>query len=914
VRITLFFCLFLLSLTATSQVRFGGAFDRSPKKKLDLNYSNPGEYEIQEIKVRGSQFLDENALISLSGLRVGDKIKIPGEAISGAIKKLWKQGIIGDVSISVLEVIGEKVILAIDLTERPRLSKITFEGISKSHQNELGEEIDLIRGRVLTDAIVKNAEITVKRYYQEKGFLNTDVKVQQIKDTILSNSVLLNIIVEKNSKVKIENVRFHGNTAYTDAKLRSKLKKTGERPRIGVFKTVFNSIVGLYRKESREKVKDWDRTITGTDISRFINQNFKLNIFKSTKFNRKLFIEDKEGLINFYNSKGYRDAEIIFDTVYAINKRKLNIDITVDEGRRYYFRNILWEGNFVHSDSTLSKILGVKRGDVYDLESLDKRLNFNPNGPDVSSLYMDNGYLGFSVQPVEVKIDEDSIDLEMRIFEGGIYTINDVIITGNDRTNDHVIRREIRTLPGQKFNRSLLIRTNRELAQLGYFDPESIGINPIPNPADNTVNIEYSLVEKPSDQIELSGGWGGQLGFVGTVGLVFNNFSIRNIPNLENWRPLPVGDGQKLALRVQANGRRFQTYSVSFSEPWLGGKKPNSLSVNVSRSIQRTQDFFVRDENGNPIPDGNGGFEINNLGRNEFNGALRLTSVSLGLGRRVTWPDDFFTVSNSLSYTLYSLDNFDGQLGFRDGKSNSIVLNTTIARNSVDNPLYPRNGSSLSLSINLTPPYSLFNDKDYANISNADRFEFIEYHKWNFDAKYYLELVDKLVLETRAHLGFIGQYNSEVPISPFERFVMGGSGLAGQANFLLGQDIISLRGYDDNSILPTEFLEDPVTGNQQIVRGGTAFAKFVTELRYPVSLNPSATIYLLAFAEGGNNWNDYTRTNPFALFKSVGFGARIFMPAFGLIGLDWGRALDNTIDGVTPRQQTFQFTIGQQFR
>jgi outer membrane protein insertion porin family len=904
----------MAAMQTVAQVRYGGMFDRKPKDKIELNYSNPREYEIQEIKVRGSQFLDANALISLSGLRVGDKIRIPSDDISGAIKKLWKQGIIGDVSISVVDVIGEKVILAIDLTERPRLSKITFEGISKSQKNELSEEIDLIRGRVLTDAIVKNAEITVKRYYQEKGFLNTAVKIQQIKDTLLSNSVLLNIIIDKKTKVKIENVRFHGNRAFTDVKLRSKMKGTGERPRFSLFKTVFNAVVGLYRKEHREKLLEWDRDITGTEISRFVNENVKLNIFKSTKFNKAKYAEDKANLISFYNSKGYRDAEIAFDTVYAINKRRLNVDLTVNEGDRYYFRNIIWTGNFVHSDSTLSKILGVKKGDVYDLESLDKRLNFNPNGPDVSSIYMDNGYLGFSVQPVEVRIEDDSIDLEMRIFEGGIYTIDRVIIKGNDRTNDHVIRREIRTLPGQKFNRSLLIRTNRELAQLGYFNPETIGINPIPNPQTNTVDIEYELEEKPSDQIELSGGWGGQLGFVGTVGLVFNNFSIRNIPHFENWRPLPVGDGQKLALRVQANGRRFQTYSISFSEPWLGGRKPNSLSVNLSRSIQRTQDIFQRDENGEPIPDGNGGFELNNLGRNEFNGSLKLTSVSVGLGRRVQWPDDFFTLSNSLGYTLYDLDNFDGQLGFRNGKSNSIVFNTTISRNSIDNPLYPRSGSSISLSINLTPPYSAFNNKDYDNISNAERFEFIEYHKWNIDAKYYLNLVGKLVLETRAHFGFIGSYSDEVPISPFERFVMGGSGLAGQANFLLGQDIISLRGYDDNSILPTEILVDPVTGVEQQVRGGTAFAKFVSELRYPVSLNPSATIYVVAFAEGGNNWNDYTRTNPFALFKSVGFGARIFMPAFGLIGLDWGQALDTTIDGVTPRQQTFQFTIGQQFR
>ncbi|MEM7548799.1 MAG: POTRA domain-containing protein [Bacteroidota bacterium] len=912
--------IFFTSACVFSQVRFGGNFSSQPKPVTELNYAQPTEYEIEKIEVRGSEFLDENALISLSGLKVGDRIRIPGDDITNAIRKLWKQGIIGDVSISITSINVGKVSLAIDLKERPRLSKIYFDGVNRTQSSDLSDEVDLIRGRVLTDAIIKNTELAVKKYFTEKGFLNADVQVQQTKDTVLSNSVQLKITVDKKSKIKINRIRFFGNEAFTDVKLRKKLKSTGEKPRFGVFREAFNGLVGLAKKSNRQELAEWDRDVSGTDIKKFLNKNVKLNIFKSSKFDRTGYKEDKANLIAFYNSKGYRDAEIVNDTIFDHDRKTINIDITVDEGKKYYFRDIIWSGNFVHSDSTLSKILGIKQGDVYDLESLDKRLNFNPTGADVSSLYLDNGYLGFNIQPIEVRIDEDSIDVEMRIFEGGIYTINNVIITGNDRTSDHVIRREIRTLPGEKFNRSLLIRTNRELAQLGYFNPETIGINPVPNPTDNTVDIEYALEEKPSDQIELSGGFGGQLGFVGTVGLVFNNFSIRNIPNFDNWRPLPVGDGQKLAVRVQANGRVFQNYSLSFSEPWLGGKKPNNFSVNLSRSVNRTRniDFSTGialgpdgqptlDAEGNPIQ----------LRGNEFNGSLSLTSVTVGLGRRIRWPDDFFTLSNSVSYTRYRLDNFanaNNSVGFTTGTANSVVFNTTLARNNIDQPLYPRSGSSIALSLSLTPPYSLFTDRDFSQVSNSERFEFIEYHKWTFDAKYYLNLVGKLVLESRAHLGFIGSYGSSIGSSPFERFILGGSGLAGQNNFLLGTDIVSLRGYDDNSISPRETLVDPVTGNQNFINGGVAFSKFVAELRYPISLNPSATIYVHAFAEGGNTWNDFGQFNPRSVFKSVGFGARIFMPAFGLIGIDWGQALDTTIDGITPNQQVFQFTIGQQLR
>lgn len=905
-----FFTILIVALAIQSfaQIRFGNRF-QPEKEQIELNYTNPKVFEIAEIKVVGSEFLDETALISISGLKVGDKIKIPGDGISSSIKKLWKQGIIGDVAIYSSKVEGNKVYLIIELTERPRLSRITVTGLSKTQQNELDDNIKLIRGRVLTDALVKNAELTVQKYLWEKGYLNAEIDIQQAKDSILSNSVQLLIDVQKGKKVKVNYITFYGNENFGKPKLKKQLKKTGEKPRFTLIQDLIIKTFRLLKPANFKQFASNRKKVDGSDLRQYMNEQVKINIFKASKYNQNEFQEDKKKLIAFYNSKGYRDATIISDTIYRVNDRGINLDIKLVEGNSYYIRNITWAGNFVHGDEVLDRVLGINKGDVYDLEEINKRLNFNPTGTDITSLYMDNGYLGFQVQPVEIAVLEDSIDLEMRIREGGIFIVNKVIIKGNDRTNDHVIRREIRTLPGQKFSRALLIRTNRELAQLGYFDPEQIAIDPLPNQMDNTVDIQYGLVEKPSDQVELSGGWGGSIGFVGTLGLVFNNFSARNIPHTKNWRPLPVGDGQKLALRLQASGKRYQNYSVSFSEPWVGGKRPNALSLNFTHSIQRTQSPF--DSDGRPVP---------YLGRYNYNGSLKVTGGTVGLGRRVTWPDDNFVLSNSLSYLVYTLDNFSNSLGFRNGLSKSLTLTTTLARNSIDNPMFPRTGSSVSLSLILTPPWSAFSDKDYSNLSNSEKFELVEYHKWMFDAKYYLNLFANLVLESRAHMGFIGAYTNKTGVGPFERFQMGGSGLTGQ-NFILGTEVIGLRGYEDNSIVPVEgrnsvMIDDDglLVGEDTRIQGGIVYNKFVMELRYPVSLNPSATIYVLAFAEGGSNYNAYAEFDPFNLYKSAGFGARVFMPAFGLLGLDWGYGFDTLPGKVSPSGSQFHFTIGQQIR
>jgi outer membrane protein insertion porin family len=507
-------------------------------------------------------------------------------------------------------------------------------------------------------------------------------------------------------------------------------------------------------------------------------------------------------------------------------------------------------------------------------------LNFNPNGTDLGALYLDNGYLAYNCTPVEVEIIGDSIDVEMRINEGRQFDINKIIISGNDRTNDHVILREIRTLPGQKFSRAALIRSQRELSQLGYFDPEQIGINPIPNMQDGTVDLEYTLVEKPSDQVELSGGWGGYYGFVGTLGLVFNNFSLKNLTKFDKWHPLPVGDGQRLSMRVQANGKAYQSYSFSFTEPWMGGKKPNAFTVALQRSSQRTNIFSSA----------------------ESQGWLKLTGFSISLARRLRWPDDYFTLSNSINYYLYDLKDYGYRLGFSTGVANNITFNTTLARNSVDQPMYPRYGSSISLSLSLTPPYSLWNDINYETADNATKYKWIEYHKWMFDASFFQKLAGNLVANARVHVGYIGNYGA--PVGPFERFVMGGSGLAGQ-DFLLGTDIIALRGYDDRQVTPRD---------QSGIEGGIAYNKLVFELRYPVSLAQSATIYVLTFAEAGGNWNNYYEFNPYKLYRSAGIGARIFMPAFGLLGLDWGYGFDTLPGQTKPSGSQFHFTIGQQFR
>lgn len=883
----------LLCVTLSSWAQFRRR-DRNTAQPAEntLNYANPREYIIAGIDVSGINVLDKNAMISISGLKVGDKIKIPGDAITGAIRKIWKYGLVGDVSILVSRIEGENVYLTIELAERSRLTAFYFTGVNKTQESGLKEDLNLIRGKIVNDAMIRNTELAVKKYFVKKGFLRTEVKVIQEKDTLNKDGIKLRIAINPKSKIKINKLAFTGNDHIDDATLKRRMKKTKEHPRFTLHRTVIKELL------HPTKYLRMGEPVTRKETKEFLNDNIKLNIFSSSKLIQSDYEEDKKKIIAFYNSKGYRDAEIVTDSIYNHNDKTINIDFKIYEGPKYYFRNIIWTGNYIYTDKQLDAVLGISKGDVYNKELIDKKLQFNPKGLDISGLYMDDGYLFFRINPVEVAVSGDSIDVEMRIHEGEQATINQVTITGNDRTSDHVIRRELSTIPGQKFRRSDIIRTQQSLAQLGYFAPDKVSQNLVPNPDKGTVDVEWQVEEQSNDQVELSGGWGGYYGFVGTLGLTFNNFSVRNIPNFKNWRPLPVGDGQRLSLRVQANGRQYQSYSFSFTEPWLGGRKPHSFSVSLNSSVQRLYSYRTTD------------------GRT-VDPRINVNSVTVGLGRRLEWPDNYFTLTNSLSYLRYNLNDYNSGLGFTNGNANSINFNTTIARRSLNEIMYPSQGSEISLSITLTPPYSLWRDIDYSTAEAADKFKWIEFNKWMFDAKYYLPLDNKkkLVLEAKAHFGFIGSYSSKAGIGPFERFFLGGDGLAGGFNsFLLGQEVIGLRGYENNKITPPDYNNYSTSNSSSEIQGGIVYDKFGLELRYPVTTGSAATIYGFVFTEAGNNWNTYEDFNPFTLYKSAGFGARIFMPAFGLIGLNWGYGFD-TLPGSTQRSGAhFHFTIGQQIR
>ncbi|HEX8549210.1 MAG TPA: outer membrane protein assembly factor BamA [Cytophagaceae bacterium] len=835
-RIIIFFVFYICWADVSAQLTNAGG-------DINISYSSPEEFEIGEVTISGSEFLDSKALISITNLKAGDKITIPGEQISSAMKKLWDQGLIGDIEVSAKKGEGKIVNIDFKIKERPRLSKFVFKGIKKADQEDLSEKIDIARGRIVNDALIKNARKKVKTFYEEKGFFNTEVTITSEKDSLLSNNVILNVKIDKNERVKISNIAFEGNSDISEKKLKRKMKKTKE--------------------------KDW----------------YKL--FTTSKLIKKEYENDKNSLIEYYNTLGYRDASIVSDTVIPVDKKHVKLEIKLEEGRKYYFRNITWTGNYVYTDKTLDAILNIKKGEIYNTQNLQKRLTYNPQGYDVSSLYLDDGYLFFNVEPVEVLVEGDSIDIEMRVFEGAQATIKNVYVSGNTKTHDHVIYREIRTLPGQKFSRADLIRSQRELVSLGYFDQEQLGVNPVPNPQDGTVDINYTVVEKPSDQIELSGGWGGYFGFVGTLGLSFNNFSARNITKPRTWSPLPSGDGQRLSIRFQANGKSFSTYSLSFTEPWLGGKKPQSLTTSLTYSKQNNNVYF------------SGG------------GSLSVIGGTVTLGKRVKWPDDYFTLSHSLSYMRYTLDNysFGSSLGFTTGTANNLTFNNTLSRNSLDDFTFPTSGSNISLSVSATPPYSLFRKVDYNDpkLNSEIRYKFVEFHKWMFDNSWFTTLVPgkkrNLVLNVRSHFGFIGAYQRKTGIAPFERFVMGGSGLSG-FNFLLGLDLIGLRGYEDRSIVPVE-------NGRQV--NGVIFDKLVTEIRYPVAISPAFSLFILTFLEGGNNWSNFKEFNPFNIYRAVGVGTRIFMPAFGMIGIDYGYGLDK-LPGAEKTGSKITFTIGQQLR
>lgn len=818
--------------TSYAQVESIGSDDQQ------INFAQPKEYELGGITVSGIRYLDEGVLITLTGLNIGERFKIPGDKIATAIENLWKQGLLSDIKVTATKINGDRIFLNFELSERPRLSKFAFSGISKNEADKLRDKLQLVKGKVITENLIQITKNQVKDYYVEKGFLFVETTITTEKDTIGGpNQELMRISVSNKKRVKINKVTFHGNTQFESKKLRRKMKGSKEK--------------GWYK------------------------------IFSSSKFSEEAFEKDKEKVVATYASKGFRDVSISKDSVYKFSDRTVNIDVWIDEGPKYYFRNITWIGNTKYPTSQLDQMLGIKKGDIFSQSKLDEGLFISQSSRDISSLYMDDGYLFFQVTPVEILVENDSIDIEMRIYEGKQATVNRVTVKGNSKTNDKVIMREIRTKPGQLFNRSDIIRTQQVLAQLGYFDQEKLNVTPRPNAADGTVDIEYIVEERPSDQLELSGGWGGGAGVVGTLGISFNNFSAKNIAKKGTWSPLPTGDGQKLSIRFQSNGRFFQSYNASFTEPWLGGKKPNSLSVSVFHSIQS-----------DGLPKGN-----------DDRSVLKISGASIGLGKRLKWPDDFFQSYNELTFQRYSLDNWAGTFLFSDGYSNNLNFEQTFSRNSVDGFIWIRSGSQLSFTLQLTPPFSLLDKgSDYATASAKEKYKWIEYHKWKFSGSWYKSLGTKFVLFSRTQIGILGFYNSDIGQSPFERFYLGGDGLSGFA--LDGREIIALRGYNNNTVTPR------INGSTV---GGTAYNKNTFELRFPVSLNPSATIYTLAFLEAGNNWLGTRNFNPLNLKRSAGVGVRIFLPMFGLLGLDWGYGFDEIEGNPGVNKGQFHFTIGQQF-
>ncbi|MBI9066399.1 MAG: outer membrane protein assembly factor BamA [Salinivirgaceae bacterium] len=853
-----FFAIAIFSIT--SLTLFSQSTTNSKLDKID--YLKPKDYEIGGVTISGIKYLDKNVLVHLSGLKVGETITVPGDDITKAINNLWKHGLFGDVEISATKVIGDKIFLDIYLKERPRLSKFSFTGVKKAEAEDLRDEIKLIRGSQVTDDILNLTENRVRKFYVAKGFYNTEVNIVQQDDSLMPNTVILTINVDKNQRIKINEIYFEGNTVFSVAKLRRSMKDT--------------------------KRKIW------------------YNIFKSSKYIESVFNEDKKKVIAKYNEQGYRDANIEIDSVYVYDEKTVNIYLKINEGKQYFFRDISWVGNTKYPSELLDRELGINKGDVFDQSVLDKRLFGEENA--VSALYLDRGYLFFSAVPVEVNIDNDSIDLEIRIYEGKQARINKIIITGNTRTNEHVIRREIWTKPGELFSRSDIIRTNRELATLGYFDPEKLDVKPVPNQAEGTVDIEYIVEERASDQIELSGGWGGNM-FIGTLGLTFSNFSLRNIANLESYHPLPTGDGQKLSIRAQTNGTYYQSYSMSFTEPWLGGKKPNSLSFSMYHSLQSSGNWYNRadDEKGNN---------------------MKITGVSLGLGRRLAWPDSYFTLYHEASYQRYKLNNYTrSYFQFTNGTANNFNFTTVFGRNSVDQPLYPRRGANMSLSLSVTPPYSLFKKNDFWKLGDseiaeiesiyddpsreinqretANRIKFIEYHKWKFKSDWYTQIVDKLVLRTNIEFGYLGTYSKNLGYSPFETFQLGGDGMSGMGggSYYYGTDIVPLRGYSSGN----------GTGSITASPQGNIYDKFVMELRYPLTLNPSATIYALAFLEAGNSWYEMKDFNPFGVYRAAGVGLRFWLPMFGMLGIDWGYGFDDVPGKPKANKGQFGFTIGQQF-
>jgi len=833
---------------------------------VTVDYNNPKKYIVGGVGVEGNHYFSESQILQVTGLQKGMEVEVPGEALSSIVDRMWLQRYFEDVAIVVdsLAPSRDTAFFKIRIIERPRVSRWTFSGVKSGEQKELQDRLNLRRGGEFSEYVAKTSSDIIKRFYKEKGFQNVDVKVNTKRDTMVRSAIRVQFAVNRGNKVKIKKITFSGADHVKESKLVRAMKKTRD--------------------------------------SRF------QNLFSSKKFQESEYDNDKRAMLSVFNEAGYRDARIVKDTMYYVEPDRLQIDFTIDEGKQYYFRDITWTGNSVYTAEALNEILNIKKGDIYDVVTMEKRLfgGGKQNEYDVSKLYRDNGYLFFNLQPVELNIEGDSVDVEMRIVEGKPATLNNIVINGNDLTNERVVRRQVFTRPGYLFSQSDFERSIREIASMGQFDPEAImdpakGYSIIPNQMNNTVDIVYNVTEKPSSQLELSGGWGGNT-FVATVGVSFNNFSTRRFFDKTAWRPVPLGDAQNLAIRFQTNGTYYTSLSASFSEPWLFGKKPTSLNMSL---------YYTRQTNSY--------LAFNILNNDEY---MEVYGFAAGIGKRLKWPDNYFVLYNQLSWQTYKLQDWSYQFMFDTGISHNLSYTLSLSRNSTDQQIYPRQGSDFSFSLQLTPPYSLLRKKgvsgydkegkevyttdwrkiDYNLQTPEQRYRWIEYHKWSFKGAIYAKLVGDLVLMARAQFGYLGYYNRNWGYSPFEGFRVGGDGMSGYDTY--GSEIISLRGYENYSLTPTATSSS--TGNYY---AGNVYDKFTVELRYPVILQPQSTIYALLFLEGGNCWSDIRDFNPFQIKRSAGVGVRVFLPMIGLLGVDWGWGFDDPVNG----KSQFHFVIGQQF-
>ncbi len=809
-------------------------------EKINLDYYAPKEYEVAGIEIEGADHLDHSSVILLSGISVGEKILLPSEKIGVAIDNLWKQGVFDDIEISISRVEGKSVFLVYRLKTKPRLLAFKIEGVKRAEADKLKEKMKIAAGDDVTETLKNNCINTIYDYFADKGFYSVVTEIDERKDTASSrNEVFLTFKIDKGSKIRISKINIEGNEAIADKSLRAKMKDTKE-----------------YR---------WWR------------------FWKSSRFIEDKYSEDKKNIIAKYNDEGYRDARIVSDTMYITSTEKrgffsrkkktrqsLVINMKVHEGNKFYFGDITWVGNTKHSSEELSKRLRINKGEPYNKSLMERNLQYDPTGTDIYSLYTDDGYLFFRVMPTETNISNDTINIEMRVYEGKQARIGKVSLKGNTATNDYVVMRELKTLPGELFSRDNVYRSIREIQQLNYFDPEKINPDIQPNPESGTVDIEYQLEEKTSSTFDVSGGWGADM-VIFSVGITLTNFSTKNMFKKDAWKPLPTGDGQRLGLRLQTNGTYYSLINLSFTEPWLGGRKPQALTVGVYYSYQ--DDGYW-----------------NTTGSREY--YMGILGASVSLAKRLKWPDDYFIFSHGLTYQQYNVKNYPN-FAMPTGVSNNINYNFTISRNSVDQPIYPRQGSEVTLATQLTFPYSLVNGKDYTSMTTAEKYKWLEYYKVNVKAAWYFNAFDDLVISTRARFGFLGQYNSKVGYSPFERYYVGGDGLTGYS--LDGRELVSLRGYDNNCLNPDE--------------GATVFDKYTLEVRYPITLNPMASVYVLGFFEGGNSWANFQSFEPFKVYRAAGVGVRIFMQMFGTLGIDWGYGFDDVPGYPGKNGSHFHFSI-----